>query len=169
MSQIGCCCSSLRLYHDSKMGFWSLIIALQLVVSLVYVVALVLLVLAALKAWLSSGCQQIYILGDKLICGQTLETLRGFLHTFKADWLTADMPGSCVREELLVCNHIRGDLQVSTSLTSVFGVLAAVFSFLALVESCRLHARAVCRRAAAEGTTKSYEHSMHASESIEVD
>jgi hypothetical protein len=137
------CC---RGFHDWSMGFWSCLIVMQLVAVLVFLVALILLIFGSVQAYIASGCQQMYILGDELVCGQTLHMLRSFLHTFKADWLVSDMPKTCVREELLVCKSISGELKSSAMLTSVFGFLAAIFSFMLVVESATLHARAMCRR-----------------------
>lgn len=142
------CCHCCRGCHDWSLSFWSFIILMQLVVALIFVVALLLLVLGAVKAFVAAGCQQMYILGDETICGQTLQLLRGFLHSFKADWALSELPKTCVREELLVCKRISNELQTSAYLTGTFGFLAAVLSFMQLVESSALHARAVWRRKA---------------------
>lgn len=142
------CCHCCRGCHDWSLSFWSFIILMQLVVALIFVVALLLLVLGAVKAFVAAGCQQMYILGDETICGQTLQLLRGFLHSFKADWALSELPKACVREELLVCKRISNELQTSAFLTGTFGFLAAVLSFMQLVESSALHARAVWRRKA---------------------
>jgi hypothetical protein len=142
------CCLCWRECHGGAMSFWSCLIIMQLVVGLLFIVALLFLVLGALKAFVSAGCQQMYILSDELICGQTLQLLRSFLSTFKADWLVADLPSTCINEELLVCKRIGQELKTSALLTCVFGFLAAVLSFLQLVESSALHSRAVWRRKA---------------------
>jgi len=78
----------------------------------------------------------VYILGDEQICGQTLQMLRSFLHTFKADWAASELSNVCVKKELLICKQIRGELQTSAMHTSVFGFLAAVF-FLPVVDRVR--------------------------------
>lgn len=142
------CCHCLCGCHDWSMGFWSFLIMLQLVVTLVFIVAFILLILGGIKAFVSSQCEQMYILGDDLICGQALSSLRSFLQTFKGDWLLSEMPKRCVSQELLVCKDISHEFQTSTIFTCVFGALASVFSFMLLVESARLHTRAVCRREA---------------------
>merc|ERR1719162_1502099 len=121
---------------------------LQVIVLLIFVVALIFLVLSGVESFVASGCKQVYILGDEMICGQTLQAVRHFLTTFKADWLMTEMPQTCVKENLLVCKQIGGQLHSSAMLTSVFGFLAVLASFHQLVESARLHTRAVMRRQA---------------------
>jgi hypothetical protein len=143
------CCRSMCCCHDNpwagEMCFWSVCIFLQFVVLLLFVLAIVITLTAAVQLFLAAGCSQIYILGDKGVCGTVLSSLRVFLETFIPDVVKADFPQHCVSEELLMCDIIGPKLSSAAMYTVLGAFASAAMTFQLLIESATLHQRAMCR------------------------
>mmetsp|Transcript_93955 Transcript_93955/g.147783 ORF Transcript_93955/g.147783 Transcript_93955/m.147783 type:complete len:522 (+) Transcript_93955:3-1568(+) len=140
------CCHCIRERHDLNMCFWSCILIAQMFSLLVFLTALFFLMLGGVKEFIAAGCQQIYVLNDATLCGQTLQNIREFLSTFLVERAMDELPKTCVDDFLLTCHEIGSRMQTSAILTVVFGFVAAMMSFQMIVESSVLHTRAVSRR-----------------------
>lgn len=135
-----CCCRActacLRGCHDSHLCFWSVIILLEVIALLLFIIAILLCVLAGVKAFISSGCAQIYILGDDSICTGSLGQVQNFLKTFPHS------ESRCNNSTLLTCMLIGEKMKKSVIHTTLGSIMAAVFSFQMIIESAVLHERA---------------------------
>jgi hypothetical protein len=140
------CCHCLRENHDTNLCFWSCIIVAQIFSLLVFIVALLFVILGGVKVFIAAGCQQIYVLNEAQLCGETLQHIREFLATFLEESAMDSLPKTCIDNVLLTCNELGSKMQTSAILTVVFGFLAALMSFQMIIESSVLHARAVSRR-----------------------
>jgi len=140
------CCSCIRNFHDTQLCFWSILIILQIFALVLFLVSLVFIILAAVQVMIGAGCASIYILGDPMICGDTLLSLRSFLATFMGNTADDAFGGLCDEDKLLTCTMI-GDKMFSSGIYCVAGsFLAAVLTFQLLIESATLHTRAAERR-----------------------
>jgi hypothetical protein len=144
------CCSAcnfcMKSFHDTQLCFWSCIILFEAVCLLIFVISLVLCCFAGVKAFMSAGCAQVYLLNDNNICLETVGTLRKFLATFYVGGAWEALDKVCFSNNLLTCNLIASEMASSCILTTVFSFLAAVFSFQMIIESACLHTRARYRR-----------------------
>mmetsp|Transcript_104393 Transcript_104393/g.162791 ORF Transcript_104393/g.162791 Transcript_104393/m.162791 type:complete len:1112 (+) Transcript_104393:80-3415(+) len=145
-----CCCSACKscwiTYHDTHLCFWSCCIFLQVVTLVLFLVSLVFCILAAVQMFISSGCAQVYMLGDGSVCGNTLLNLRMFLDTFLFGIKESAMAGACDDRSLLTCDMIGSKMQSAGMLTVAGSMVAAGASFQMIIESSTLHSRAVVRR-----------------------
>jgi len=128
--------------HDSDLCFWSCILLMQLLILIIFIISLVLCIFAGVKAFLLSGCAQIYMLGDSTICLETLQTLRDWLSEFRVDSVGEALDDVCDSHNLLTCQLISQRMAQSTVLTTVFSFLAVILSMQLLIESACLHERA---------------------------
>merc|ERR1712071_437439 len=127
--------------HDSDLCFWSCILLMQVLILIIFIISVVLCIFAGVKAFILSGCAQIYMLGDSTICLETLQTLREWLSSFSV------VPGeglnsACSDNNLLTCQLISERMAQSTVLTTVFSFLAVILNMQLLIESACLHERA---------------------------
>jgi len=127
--------------HDSDLCFWSCILLMQVLILIIFIISLVLCIMAGVKAFLLSGCAQIYMLGDPTVCHETLQTLRSWLANFNVGGEDA-LEVVCGNESLLTCQLISERMAQSTVLTTVFSFLAVILSMQLLIESACLHERA---------------------------
>mmetsp|Transcript_99917 Transcript_99917/g.213941 ORF Transcript_99917/g.213941 Transcript_99917/m.213941 type:complete len:1049 (-) Transcript_99917:131-3277(-) len=141
----GSCNACMKGCHDSNLCFWSVVLLLEVIVLVLFVVAIVLCLLAGIKAFISAGCGQIYLLGDEKICTGTLGSIRNFVISFWEDSgiLLGD---ACNQKTLLTCQLIGAKLKKSAVMTTLGSLIAAVFSFQLIIESAILHERARWRR-----------------------
>mmetsp|Transcript_21481 Transcript_21481/g.49984 ORF Transcript_21481/g.49984 Transcript_21481/m.49984 type:complete len:1062 (+) Transcript_21481:66-3251(+) len=140
-----CCDACLRGCHDSHLCFWSVVILMEIIVLVLFVVAIVLCLLAGIKAFISSGCAQVYLLGDDSICTGVLGSLRRWLLSF----LTRDtflITDACQAKTLLTCELIGKKMKTSAIKTTIGSLAASILSFQMIVESAILHERARWRR-----------------------
>jgi len=137
------CCPSGE--NSSEMCFWSMLLLAQVGVLLLFLVAILLCILAGVKAFLASGCASIYIVNDPGVCTNTIKLLQGWLATFKVGD-SIDVDRACEENTLLMCRELGAKMQTSAMLTSVGGLVGAVFSFQMLVDSAVLHERARMRK-----------------------
>jgi len=130
--------------NSGEMCFWSMLLLAQVGVLLLFLVAIVLCILAGVKAFLASGCASIYIVNDPGVCTNTVKLLQGWLATFKVGD-SIDIENTCEENNLLMCRELGAKMQTSAMLTSIGGLVGAVFSFQMLVDSAVLHERARMR------------------------
>jgi len=146
------CCSScstfLQKYHDTTMCFWSVVIFMQIIVLLIFIASVALCIIAGVKAFILAGCDQIYVLADDTICSETLSNLRSFLTSFFVSDATASMDATCMSDNLLTCGLIKQKMANSTMLTTIFSLLATLFSLQLIMNSAVLHEQARWRRLA---------------------
>jgi len=137
------CCTN---YHDTQLCFWSAVLLMQIIVLLMFVISIVLCVLAGIKAFITAGCSQVYLLGDSTVCSAMLATLQNFLSTFFVQDAVEALDDICPANNLLTCQLITENMQSSTILTTIFGFLGTLLTMQILVESAVLHEQARYRR-----------------------
>jgi len=128
--------------HDSDLCFWSCILLMQVLILIIFIISLVLCIMAGVKAFLLSGCAQIYMLGDSTVCLETLGSLREWLAGFSVGGAGDALETVCDSESLLTCQLISQRMAQSTLLTTVFSFVAVILSMQLLIESACLHERA---------------------------
>eukprot|EP00425_Heterocapsa_triquetra_P013960 CAMPEP_0195127958 /NCGR_PEP_ID=MMETSP0448-20130528/138174_1 /TAXON_ID=66468 /ORGANISM="Heterocapsa triquestra, Strain CCMP 448" /LENGTH=1027 /DNA_ID=CAMNT_0040165737 /DNA_START=32 /DNA_END=3115 /DNA_ORIENTATION=- len=143
LSSCSICCTK---YHDTQFCFWSTIIFMQVLVLVVFLISVVLCILAGIKAFVVSGCAQVYILGDPTVCTQTIDMLRSFLSTFFVAEAVETLDDVCPANNLMTCQLITQKMKSSTILTTIFSFLGAIFSLQMLIDSAVLHEQARFRR-----------------------
>jgi len=127
--------------HDSDLCFWSCILLMQVLILIIFVISLLLCIMAGVKAFILTGCAQIYMLGDSTVCLETLSTLREWLSGFSVGG-SVELDTICNSESLLTCQLISQRMAQSTMLTTVFSFLAVILNMQLLIESACLHERA---------------------------
>mmetsp|Transcript_71778 Transcript_71778/g.185141 ORF Transcript_71778/g.185141 Transcript_71778/m.185141 type:complete len:1100 (-) Transcript_71778:193-3492(-) len=147
---LGSCTTCMRKYHDTDICFWSTIILMQVIVLAIFIVSILLCILGAIKAFVLSGCEDVYILSDSTICGESLLTLRSFLGNFFVTDPLASIQEACQQDSLLTCNLIQKKMMVSTILTTVFSILGTVLTLQMIIDSAILHEQARFRRMCAQ-------------------
>merc|ERR1719223_451601 len=101
------CCFCLTGWCGGDMCFWSVLLMAQVGILLLFVIAILLCILAGVKAFIASGCAQIYLLGDEDTCTNTLLLLRNFIETFKiGDAPDFDVDTACRRNTLMTCQEL---------------------------------------------------------------
>mmetsp|Transcript_124506 Transcript_124506/g.219187 ORF Transcript_124506/g.219187 Transcript_124506/m.219187 type:complete len:1161 (+) Transcript_124506:95-3577(+) len=133
--------------HDTQLCFWSCIIFMEVIVLVLFVVAIILTLLSGVKAFINSGCSQVYLLGDSTICTGILTTVQTFLAKF---WTGQDVAFVCDTEKLMTCQLIAGKMKKSVIYTTCGSMLAAVLSFQMVIQSAVMHEQARWRRIADE-------------------
>eukprot|EP00401_Gymnodinium_catenatum_P002866 CAMPEP_0117556704 /NCGR_PEP_ID=MMETSP0784-20121206/51947_1 /TAXON_ID=39447 /ORGANISM="" /LENGTH=975 /DNA_ID=CAMNT_0005353989 /DNA_START=53 /DNA_END=2980 /DNA_ORIENTATION=+ len=131
--------------HDSNTCFWSAVLLLQVVVLILFIVSIVLCLLAGVNAFISSGCLQIYILGDVNVCQGTLGVVKEFLQTFMMTGRVS-LHTACTSETLVTCHLIAAKMKTSAIFTTAGSMLAAVLTFQMILEAAVMHERARWRR-----------------------
>lgn len=130
-----CCCFGGQ--FTGAICFWSILIIAQVGVLLLFLVAILLCILAGVKNFIASGCSQIYILGDPVVCTETLKMLQTFLTSFRmGDIAEFDVEHACVRNTLLACQELGPKMATSATLTIIGGLGGAVISFQMIVDTC---------------------------------
>jgi len=140
------CCSCIAYYHDTQCCFWGFIILMQVVVLLIFLISIVLCIIAGVKAFILSGCAQVYMLGDPAVCGETVGALRNFLGSFFVRDAIEQLHEICPDNDLLTCQLIKSKMQSSVMLTTTFSFLATILSLQMLIEAAVLHEQARFRR-----------------------
>lgn len=130
--------------QDGKLCFWSCILFAEMVILIMFVVSIVLCILAGVKAFISLGCAQIYVLGDDTVCTSVLTGLRGWMETFWTD-MSSDLNEACEVRTLVTCKAISTKMMSSAMYTVGGAFAAAIFSIQLLFESAILHERSVRR------------------------
>merc|ERR1719215_229039 len=77
-----CCCACCMRCHDTQLCFWSCVILMQVIVLLMFIISIVLCILAGVKAFITAGCAQIYLLSDQATCTSTMRSVQSFISTF---------------------------------------------------------------------------------------
>jgi hypothetical protein len=145
-----CLCCSFRCcakVHDSAICFWSLVIGLQLVVLVLFIVSMIFCILSGVKLMISSGCAEIYMLGDAVNCEGSVGKIQSWLgSTFWVIDPTESLEYICLDGHLVTCQAISGDLTASALCTAGGSFLATLLSLQLIIESAMLHERAAYRR-----------------------
>lgn len=134
--------------HDTPLCFWSMTLFMQVLVLVIFIAAIACCILSGVKAFVLAGCGEVYILGDISICSDALVTVRNFLDTFYVSSESMPLSAVCEANSLLTCRMISEKMKSSGLLTTLFSLLAAVFSFQLLVDSASLYEQAKWRRQA---------------------
>mmetsp|Transcript_54196 Transcript_54196/g.168052 ORF Transcript_54196/g.168052 Transcript_54196/m.168052 type:complete len:714 (-) Transcript_54196:157-2298(-) len=140
------CSACMKMCHDTHLCLWSLVMLVQVVALVVFIVSIVLCVLAGVKAFLTAGCAQIYVINDDLICREALLSIRNFLSTFTVEGALTPLEDSCKENKLLACELISKKMAQGTVLTTVFSLLAALLTFQMMFDSAIGHEQARWRR-----------------------
>mmetsp|Transcript_97086 Transcript_97086/g.274669 ORF Transcript_97086/g.274669 Transcript_97086/m.274669 type:complete len:1158 (+) Transcript_97086:91-3564(+) len=153
------CSGCMRKCHDSQLGFWSVVILLEVVVLVIFAVSIVLGILGGVKVFVVQGCNEFYVLHDNVICTETLVNLRNFLGTFMLDSSMRpvqdiEIEEACGAYRLLTCDMIVDQMRTSTILTTAFSFLATLISLQLIIDSAVLHEQATFRRLANEYVAK---------------
>jgi len=140
-----CCSMCFRQIQDNDITFWSITLFLEVVVLALFIVALISCMTAGLQAFLRSGCSQVYVLSDSMVCSELFTSVQSFLGSF---W--ADRPGSieaiCDTEMLLICGALGRQMGGPLVLLLAGGVLASLFTLLMIIESANLHEKTKWKR-----------------------
>eukprot|EP00929_Paragymnodinium_shiwhaense_P113864 TRINITY_DN82156_c0_g1_i1.p1 TRINITY_DN82156_c0_g1~~TRINITY_DN82156_c0_g1_i1.p1 ORF type:complete len:1057 (-),score=300.59 TRINITY_DN82156_c0_g1_i1:17-3130(-) len=142
------CGSCLTQFHDTSACFWSVIILLQLVVLVVFLMSVVLAMLAGVQTFITSGCAQVYILGDEAVCAAALANLKNFVGSFLGEIAINSLEDQCQADVLLTCQVVSTQMKSSSVLTTVFSFLGTILSLQMLIEIAVLHEMAKYRRVA---------------------
>lgn len=133
-------------FVDKTMLFWSLLLLIELCIFVSFIFTLLLCMLAVLKIFIYSGCNQLYMLGDHQVCAEVMSNIKFWLTSFlNKDFLTPLTV--CDERLLLTCKLVSEDLLKSSVLTVVGGILGSFLNFQVIVESAILHERLRWRRA----------------------
>jgi hypothetical protein len=135
------CLMCLRNTQDGHICFWSCILLSQMVILIMFVVSILFCVLAGIKAFISLGCAQIYVLGDDDVCTSVLIGIRGWMESFWTD-MPSDIGDACQVRTLTACKAIGNEMMQSAMFTVGGSFAAATFSFQLLFLSAQLHERA---------------------------
>eukprot|EP00747_Dinoflagellata_sp_TGD_P063521 gnl/TRDRNA2_/TRDRNA2_153490_c0_seq2.p1 gnl/TRDRNA2_/TRDRNA2_153490_c0~~gnl/TRDRNA2_/TRDRNA2_153490_c0_seq2.p1 ORF type:complete len:494 (-),score=121.64 gnl/TRDRNA2_/TRDRNA2_153490_c0_seq2:156-1637(-) len=146
------CTVCMKSCHDNNLSFWSVLIVCQLFVLLLFVVSIALCILAGVKAFVSSGCAQIYILGDNDICKGAISAIQQWLTTFMDHMSHAEIRTYCRDDTLLTCHLIAERMKMSAMFTGLGSIVAAVLSYQMIVEAAVMHERAMWHRLIEEKT-----------------
>jgi len=140
------CCTCIAYYHDTQCCFWGFIILMQVVVLIIFLISIVLCIIAGVKAFILSGCAQVYMLADPAVCSETVGALRNFLGSFFVKDAIEQLHEICPTNDLLTCQLIKSKMQTSVILTTTFSFLATILSLQMLIEAAVLHEQARYRR-----------------------
>mmetsp|Transcript_4769 Transcript_4769/g.8184 ORF Transcript_4769/g.8184 Transcript_4769/m.8184 type:complete len:916 (+) Transcript_4769:172-2919(+) len=143
------CCACMRSCEDTALCFWSVIILAELVALILFLVAILLSVLAGGKAFVASGCSQVYILNDTVICSGMLLRLQDWLRSFVVNGHPMEVV--CSSEALTTCEIVADKMRLSLTLTLLGSFPAAILTFQMILEAGVLHERARWRQIINDG------------------
>jgi len=141
-----CCCACCVRCHDTQLCFWSAVILIQVIVLLMFIISIVLTILAGVKAFITAGCAQIYLLVDADTCTATMSELQSFISTFFVLDSSEALADICPNANLLACEMITSNMTSSTLLTTIFSFVGSIVSLQMIIESAVLHEQARYRR-----------------------
>lgn len=144
LEKIQCCCAACGTCITRSCGtsaaFWSIAIFFQIIALILFIVSIVLTLVGGIKAFLSAGCGQVYVLTDPTVCTTYMETVEFFLQSFLKD--TSDLAGEvCEDTKLTTCQLIADELKVTFISITVGSIAAAVLTFQLVVEAAIVHER----------------------------
>jgi hypothetical protein len=145
-----CCCLCCQKCHDTQLCFWSSIIFMQIIILIIFVISIVLCILAGVKAFVTAGCSEVYMLSDPTVCSATMGGIKNWLSSFIVAEAAEALDQICPTNNLLTCDMIAGKMKTSMLLTTVFSFVAVIMSLQILIESATLHEHARFRRLYAE-------------------
>lgn len=141
--------------ESSNMCFWSMILLAQVVVLFMFSLSTVLTLVSGLKAWISAGCGEVYMLNDNVICVEVMRGIQSWLSTFwSAESSQTPLESMCTSRTLMTCGVISTKLKQSAILTAGGSFFAAIFTAQMIFESARLHERARWRRMTEQKTVE---------------
>jgi hypothetical protein len=135
------CLQCLRDFQDTHLCMWSCIILSELVILVMFLVSIIFCILAGVKAFVSVGCAQVYILGDDSTCTSILSGLRDWMETFWAD-MPSHIDNACDAHTLTACKVIADKMMTSAMYTIVGSFTAAIFSLQMIFEFAHRHEQA---------------------------
>merc|ERR1719401_356182 len=133
------CCACMTKFHDTQLCFWSVVILCQVLVLVIFVVSIVMCIFAAVKAFISAGCSEIYVLTDTEICAGVLAEIKEWFSEYYVAFPGESNDLTCTGQTLTACNSVTALLSSSTTVSAVFSFLASLFSLQMLIESAVLH------------------------------
>lgn len=139
------CCTCCTSYEDTNLCFWSFALLAQVFILLMYMVAILVCIVGGIKLFLGASCGELYILGDNVVCTESLTALRQFLPEFWTDQ-DVSIEEACLHKSLLTCRMLIDSVRTTAGLTITGSIGAATFSFLMIIESAREHEMARWRR-----------------------
>jgi hypothetical protein len=132
------CMQCIRDFQDMHLCMWSCIIISELVILVMFLVSIVFCILAGVKAFISVGCAQIYLLGDDSTCQSILGKLRDFMETFWMDQ-ASDLDNACDAHTLTACKVVKDQMMKSAMYTIVGSFIAAIFSLQMIFDFAHKH------------------------------
>lgn len=144
---------------NRDLAFWSCILFMTAMSLLVFVISMFLCIISGFGHFLSSGCAQVYALGDASICLDVLSSLKDTFRTFTGgqhgdtsrESLEEPLPSDiCLTMDLTTCSKIDHDMNLSAMFVTVFGLLGVALTFQVVLESAMLHQRMRLKRGKAE-------------------
>jgi len=147
------CTACLDSCPNSKMCYWSAMMLASAIVLFMFALSTVLSLLCGLKLWVSSGCDEVYLLSDNTICSEVMGGIQSWLSTFwSPNFSHTSLESMCVSETLMTCSTISGKMKESAVFTAGGSLLAAVLTCQMLFESARLYEQARWRQIVQEKT-----------------
>lgn len=141
-----CCCNCYIDYQDTECCLWTLVLTLQVIVLIIFIVAILLTILAGVKAFITAGCSQVFIINDDKVCTETLNGIAKFLPTFYVGEVPTSLDFICDVHNLKTCQTITAKMETSTIYTVVGSFAATIFSFELILNTAMLHERTRMRR-----------------------
>jgi len=141
-----CCCNCYIDYQDTECCLWTLVLTLQVIVLIIFIVAILLTILAGVKAFITAGCSQVFIINDDKVCTETMNGISKFLPTFYVGEVPTSLDFICDVQNLKTCQTITAKMQTSTIYTVVGSFAATLFSFELILNTAMLHERTRMRR-----------------------
>jgi hypothetical protein len=135
------CLECIKYCSSTHMCLWSCLLLAQFVILLIFIVSILFTILAGLKAFISVGCAQIYVLGDDQVCTSILTGLRGWMATF---WtmMPSKLDSACEVRTLTACKVITKTMIESALYTVAGSFAAAIVSMQMLFQFAHTHERA---------------------------
>jgi hypothetical protein len=135
------CLQCLRDFQDMHLCMWSCIIISEIVILVMFLVSIVFCILAGVKAFVSAGCAQVYLLGDDATCTSILSGLRDFMETF---WSEQDshIDNACDEATLTACKVVADKMMQSAMYTVIGSFAAAIFSLQMIFDFAHRHEQA---------------------------
>jgi len=134
--------------ESSDMCFWSMILLVQVVILIMFVLSMVLALTSGLRAWLSAGCGEVYLLSDNAICVGVMKGIQSWLSTFwEAEGIETPLESMCSSRSLMTCGIFSSQLGQCATFTAGGSMLATLLTAQMVLESARLHERVRWQRA----------------------
>jgi hypothetical protein len=125
---------------DTDMFFWSAMLLATVVLVVMFLLSTLLALASGLKSWVSSGCDEVYLLNDNTICVEAMKGIQYWLSTFwHAERFKHPMESMCTSRSLMTCGIISDKLKQSAVFTTLGSMLAMVLTCQLVFESARTY------------------------------